>query len=257
MDFDAPEFFLETLVKIDRAIDRDTAKSIRYELRVSGAMRKMPQLPATPMQTPGERTDHRAIVEVCRLDYEALKKVQKSSAPETMKEYLSASPPLNTKDEAIVRMAKEAAGEATRPFAVADKLRVYVSEAIREKNLNVGFATASEVCRKREGDCTEHAVLLAALGRARGIPSRVVVGLAYVPNLAGVQNVFGFHMWTQFHIGDQWVDFDAALGETDCSPARIALATSSLKDASIGDIAFAIMDVVRGLQIEIKSIESR
>ena len=41
-------------------------------------------------------------------------------------------------------------------------------------------ATAAEVARSREGDCTEHAVLLAALARARGIPARVAMGLVYV-----------------------------------------------------------------------------
>ena len=99
------------------------------------------------------------------------------------------------------------------------------------------------------------AVLLAALGRERGIPSRVVVGLAYVPSFGGRKDVFGFHMWTQFHIGDQWVDFDAAMGESECSPARIALATSSLRTSAIGDLAFAIIDLLGGLKIEIDSVE--
>ena len=36
-------------------------------------------------------------------------------------------------------------------------------------------------------------VLLAALARARGIPSRAAVGLVYVGALKG----FGYHMWTE------------------------------------------------------------
>ncbi len=256
-DFNPPEFFMDTLVKIDRKIDRNTAMRIRYRLRVSSDGAKVPTLPTTSMQTPGERTERTAIVEVTRLDQKTLKSIENVAAAGLPEEFLASSPSLNTQDDQIVRMSRDAVGTETRPYAMADKLRVYVSRAIKDKNLNIGFATASEVCRNREGDCTEHAVLLAALGRSRGIPSRVVVGLAYVPSFVGVKNVFGFHMWTQFHIGDQWVDFDAALHESDCSPARIALATSSLKDAAIGDIAFAIMDVIRGLEIEIQQIESR
>ncbi len=256
-DFSAPEFFMDTLVKVNRSIDRDTAKLVRYKLSVVGADQKMPELPETSMQKPGVHTDRSVLVEVRRLDHDALRETKPGTTPDSMDEYLAASPSLNAKDEEIVRMAKEAAGDTTHPYALADKLRAFVSRVITEKNLNIGFATASEVCRNRAGDCTEHAVLLAALGRARKLPSRVVVGLAYVPNFVGVQNVFGFHMWTQFYIGDKWVDFDAALQETDCSPARIALATSSLKDSAIGDIAMAIMDVVRGLEIEIVKIEFR
>ncbi len=256
-DFEPPEFFMDTLIRISRPIDRDTASRIEYELRISGKGRRIGELPTTPMQTPGARTDRTVLVTVSRLDSEALKRIEHIGPTDHLKEYLAASPSLNTRDDAIRKMADEAAGDETRPYALADRLRVYVSKIIKEKNLNIGFATASEVCRNREGDCTEHAVLLAALGRARKLPSRVVIGLAYVPAFVGKKNVFGFHMWTQFHIGGQWVDFDAALQETDCSPARIALKTSSLKDASIGDIAFAIMGIIRGLEIEIKSIEHR
>ena len=39
-----------------------------------------------------------------------------------------------------------------------------------EKDLSVGFATAADVARTAQGDCTEHAVLLAALLRASDIP---------------------------------------------------------------------------------------
>jgi transglutaminase-like putative cysteine protease len=209
------------------------------------------------MQKPGRRTSTSAVVEVRRLDHQALKSAEFAEPTASMAEYLAATPALNAADEAIIKMAGEAAGDAKTPYDIADRLRLYVTDIISEKNLNIGFATASEVCRKREGDCTEHAVLLAALGRAKQIPTRVAVGLAYVPQFVGVKNVFGFHMWTQFHIGDQWVDLDAALHETDCSPTRITLATSSLKDASVGDIAFAIMDVIHGLEINIKSIETR
>ncbi|MEE9296100.1 MAG: transglutaminase family protein [Phycisphaerae bacterium] len=268
-EFDAPEFLVNTLVEIDQAIDRAAAKRIVYELRVSGAQQEIPKLPDTSMQSTRDHSGKSVIVDVRRLDHDALSKavvrsediraatVRERSGRAEMEEFLAATPALNSKDELLVRMSQEAAGDAASPYAVADKLRVYVSDVIVDKNLNIGFATASEVCRKREGDCTEHAVLLAALGRARGIPSRVVVGLAYVPAFVGKKNVFGFHMWTQFHIGGRWIDFDAALGETDCSPARIALATSSLKDTAVGEMALPILDLMTGLNIEIKSIETR
>ena len=256
-EFEPPEFFMDTLVKVDRRIDRATAKKIHYTLRLSGDGRKLPQLPKTGMQTPLEQTGQSVKLIVRRQNHAALRTIETrplGSVP-TMQEFLSPSPALNIEDEAIIAMATEAADGETHPYRVADKLRRYVTRIIREKNLSVGFATASEVCRTREGDCTEHAVLLAALGRERGIPSRVVVGLAYVPSFGGRKDVFGFHMWTQFHIGDQWVDFDAAMGESECSPARIALATSSLRTSAIGDLAFAIIDLLGGLKIEIDSVE--
>jgi len=256
-DFEPPEFFVNTLIEIDRPIDREKTEVIRYTLRLDDDDRPMPELPVTAMQKPGPRTEQSAAVEVRRVDVERLKAVETTRVPDDIREYLRSSPTLNIEDGAIRKMATEAAGDEKKPYALADKLRVYVTDVINEKNLNVGFATAGEVCRSRQGDCSEHSVLLAALGRVVGLPSRVVVGLAYVSSFGGKKDVFGFHMWTQFYIGDQWVDFDAALRESDCSPARIALATSSLNTAALGDIAFSIVNVITGLKVEINAVETR
>ena len=64
---------------------------------------------------------------------------------------------------------------------------------MKKKNLSVGLATAKEVARTLAGDCTEHAVLAAALGRAAGIPTKVATGLVYF------QGMLGYHMWTEFY----------------------------------------------------------
>jgi len=256
-DFEPPELFTNTLVKVGQSIDREKTQSITYTLRIGEEGRKLPKLPDTTMQKVLSQTERTATLRVARLDRVPLQELTGRAGGAELEEYLSASPTLNVNDEALQKMAAEAAGDESRPYALADKLRRYVTDEVKDKNLNVGFASASEVCRRKEGDCSEHGVLLAALGRARGLPSRVVLGLAYVPSFAGTQDVFGFHMWTQFHIGGQWVDFDAALKESDCSPARIVIATSSLKDTGLGDLAFAILDIVTGLEIKIDSIETR
>ena len=62
---------------------------------------------------------------------------------------------------------------------MAEKLCRFVSFYAFEEKLLVGFASASEVARKREGDCTEHGILLAGLGSSDGDPPRVVSGLVY------------------------------------------------------------------------------
>jgi transglutaminase-like putative cysteine protease len=170
-------------------------------------------------------------------------------------EYLQANMYINHDDAAVTKMADEAAGDAKTPYEIADRLRVFVSEKIEDKNLNVGFASASEVCRNMSGDCSEHGVLLAALGRAKGIPSQVACGLVYVPHFVGTENVFGFHMWTQFWIDGQWVDFDAAQNESDCNPTHIAVITDSLQDGGLGELAFAVLPMMARLKIEVIEVE--
>lgn len=82
---------------------------------------------------------------------------------------------------------------------------------IHKKSLNIGYASAGDAARLREGDCTEHALLLAALGRALGIPTRVVNGLAYAGDFEGNKAVFVPHAWVTAWTGERWQAFDAAL----------------------------------------------
>lgn len=82
-----------------------------------------------------------------------------------------------------------------------------VDEEIDRKTHARGFDPASTVARRREGDCTEHAVLLTALARALGRPARVVMGVALV---VGTDNVAAYgHAWTEIHDGDTWRRVDA------------------------------------------------
>ena len=65
-------------------------------------------------------------------------------------------------------------------LALAYALRDLVHMHISSKHLSTAYASASETARTGSGDCTEHAVLLAAVLKARSIPARVCHGLVYV-----------------------------------------------------------------------------
>jgi hypothetical protein len=111
----------------------------------------------------------------------------------------------------VRKFAQQGIGDAKDPLTEMQNLETFVRGFIRNKNLSVGYASALEVAKNPEGDCTEHAVLLAALGRSVGIPTRVVDGLAYTNRYAGVDHVFVPHAWAQAWINGKWQSFDAAL----------------------------------------------
>lgn len=73
-----------------------------------------------------------------------------------------------------------------------------------------GWEPASLTARSLRGDCTEHAVLTAALARSLGIPARVVVGMAIVR--PGERYAALGHAWAELRDGDHWIIADAALG---------------------------------------------
>lgn len=84
----------------------------------------------------------------------------------------------------------------------------FVDQYIENKRFGRLFDIASVVARRREGDCTEHAVLLASTFRLLGIPSHVVNGLAiFAQN--GVPRAFG-HAWTEYFDGERWLLADAS-----------------------------------------------
>ena len=123
----------------------------------------------------------------------------------------------------IRKLAHDGASGAHEPREQMQRLEDFVRSYIRTKDLNVGYASALEVARKPEGDCTEHAVLLAALGRALGIPTRVVDGLAYTDRYAGLDHVFVPHAWTQAWIDGRWKSYDAALHGFDAGHVALAV----------------------------------
>ena len=71
--------------------------------------------------------------------------------------------------EACCTTRTMAPGEGKSDAERMRELEKFVFGYIDKKSLNVGYASALETARTRQGDCTEHALLLAALGRARGI----------------------------------------------------------------------------------------
>jgi hypothetical protein len=87
------------------------------------------------------------------------------------------------------------------------------------------FWTASRAAKTRSGDCSEHAVLVAAVARRLGIPARVLVGWVTVTDEQRGAAVG--HAWAQLHDGARWVDVDATpLGDD----ARSYIIAGELRD---------------------------
>lgn len=260
-DFVPPEMFMTTVLKANRKIDKDATQSIRYRIKSKQPGTEPLTLPETDSQKVKRIDDQTVEVAVSRLPH-GNAETRKHGNAETngkkndeLAEYLEQNLMMNNADAKLIELAKEAAGGEREPYALGDRLRKFVTEYVTTKSLNVGFATASEVARTREGDCSEHGVLLAALGRLNGLPSRVAVGLAYVPIFGGQNDIFGYHLWTQFYIDGKWVDFDAALRESDCSPIRITFAVSSLKNAGVADLSLPLISKIGAIDMEILEIQ--
>ena len=170
--------------------------------------------------------------------------------------YRSASPVIDSDDVQIreaVRgeLSAVPAGDAAR----AEALRAFVHRHITGKDLASVFASASRVMRERSGDCTEHAVLLAAMLRAAGIPSRLAAGVVYAREFAGVRGCYAWHMWTQALIDGQWRDLDATLAGRPFHAGHILVATGAQDGPSIDPVFAGMVMSVGNLAISVESVD--
>lgn len=171
-------------------------------------------------------------------------------------DYLKSTKLLDHRDINVQTFAREASAGEFQPAAVARKLQRAVGAKIKNRTFSSETSPASEILNLKRGDCTEHAVLLAAALRARRIPSRVVAGLVYLDG----KNGFSGHMWTEAMLNGQWTAFDATFARKRLSKEAtrvpgagyIAVSHSALEDGeTILDVFMPVADLMQEASIEI------
>jgi hypothetical protein len=130
----------------------------------------------------------------------------------------------------ILRTAVLAAGNTSDRREKCRRLVQHVSSRMQFSALSTLQQPASTVLKSLKGDCTEHAVLLAALLRAEKIPSRVAVGFLYVPRASA----FAPHMWVEAFVDGSWVPLDSTIPTESESVPRIRVSHSSLAADATG-----------------------
>jgi hypothetical protein len=153
-------------------------------------------------------------------------------------------------DSAIQAMALEIVGEEKNAWRAAKRIALWVDREMTA-NYDVGFATAKEILKNREGDCSEHTVITVALCRAVGIPARAAVGIMYADGL------FAYHMWSEVFVG-RWVDLDAKwlaedeeTGELYTDATHIKMGRSHLDENIFEEMVTAIAEIIGKLELEI------
>lgn len=214
---------VDTFIKAELPGNPHEARHATYRIHVDGA-------DPTGLIPEGSTQAVKVVGDDVELSVTAIDPLEKSAAQDAktpdMSEFLAATRFVPWQDQSLKLLADAGAGEETEPAQVAVALEKHVRSTITSKNFSTAMATALEVAQTKSGDCTEHSVLLAALLRAKGIPSRVAVGFVY----AGSHKAFGGHMWTEAYLDDRWVPLDGTLGQGGIGVGHIKVADSSLAD---------------------------
>jgi hypothetical protein len=134
---------------------------------------------------------------------------------------------IDSGDSRVKELARRAAGAEKEPWPKAQRIERWVKQNMRVDSA-AALGPASDAARQLRGDCRQFALLMAALCRAEGIPSRTAIGLLYVEK--NRRPMMGFHMWTEVWIDGQWLGLDATLGQGGVSAAHIKINDHSWHD---------------------------
>ena len=166
------------------------------------------------------------------------------------REYLEPNALLQSDDAEVRRIAREVAGNEKVAFRAACRLRDWVKNNMH-RDFGIGFAPASEAIRQRKGTCGAYAIALASLARAAGVPSRVVMGYAYI------YGIWGGHAWVEVSIGGRWVPIDgAAPSPGPADAARIACMRTSFVEGGGGMFESALSRIFGNVQVTIVEFEA-
>lgn len=142
--------------------------------------------------------------------------------------YLNSTHFINSNAPAVISYAEQitAGLSTTKEKAVA--LFYHIRDAFRYNPYHLSMnMRATDVLAKDYGHCVDKACLLAACGRAVGIPSRV--GFGAVKNHIGTAkleevlktNVLAFHGYTEFFIEGKWVKATPAFNKELCDKLKV------------------------------------
>ncbi len=215
-----PDLILKTLIPLDRRVpDAHATDAAVYRVTIDD------ESPETALA----RDDRQQVKNVDGKTFDLHVRARRS--PEDGKdgkageEFLASCLYLDSDDERVRALAKQAVGDEADAWAKARRVARWVQAKMTTDN-SVAFAPAGQVARQLRGDCRQHAMLAAAMCRAAGVPSRTAIGLVYVEDRAD-RPLFGFHMWLEVFVKGQWLALDPIFGPDGIGAAHIKVTDSS------------------------------
>ena len=241
----------DMLVSVDRVPNVHRTKWIVYEVAVEEAEATELFLTADSQQVE-PLANGRARVTVTGLP--VVPTATAGAAPE----FAGSTRYLQSDDARVIAHAKAASPAGAPAGRVAADCAAYVGRTLTNKGFSTALASAAEVAENLAGDCTEHSVLCAAMLRARGVPSRVCVGLVTIPG----RGQMGGHMWVEAYLDADgpdgpaaplWVPLDPTITGGAIGGGHLLLGRSDLNEDAAAPIAsfLPMLEVIGRLTVDV------
>jgi len=157
------------------------------------------------------------------------------------KRFLQATPFIQSDHPEIKALSKRILQANDNLPAMGEKLVGWVFQNIQKRPV-LSLPDALSTLENRVGDCNEHAVLLAALARSAGIPTKIETGLVYL------KGRFYYHAWNSLYLGE-WISADAVFGQIPADVTHIRM-TSGDQKAQLD-----LLGVIGKIQLKILTVQ--
>jgi transglutaminase-like putative cysteine protease len=134
--------------------------------------------------------------------------------------FLEPTPFIESNHPKIRNLVKKIVAADETPFKKTIKLVDWINKNIAKRPV-ISVPDALAVIENCAGDCNEHAVLLAALARAAGIPAKLEAGLVYL------NGRFYYHAWNLLYLG-KWITVDSLFGQLPADVTHIRFSSGEL-----------------------------
>jgi len=249
------------MIQLSRPIpDAHNADTLTFTVRLKTGLpqSRFPESPfqsVTPLSDPQNAAKIRVWSAVgddpSRVGNPAFRVGQAQASPEDL-----ASGVLIDLDDSSLKALAATVDDSLSPWQTAQALERLVHHYRQGTSFSLTFASSSDVLKTMCADCSEYAVLLAALCRSKKIPCRLVLGLVYSPLNSpdpAASGAMAFHLWNEALIDGVWRPLDATLGQGGACAARLKIADVDLAADSIAALTTSILGVID--QLEISGVE--
>jgi Transglutaminase-like superfamily len=228
----------------------ETEEKIRYKLELEDILQSSSSFPSRTNQVAERRSSLSLQLTVFPMN-------EKSTLPDGVtpelkidEAFSKPSPVIQSDDPYIKKIAKEFVADATPDRTKLEKLRLGVYRWLKNKTpFSSRMASAAEAARTQSGDCTEHAMLFAAVVRSLGVPARIAGGLVY--NGDSEKPAMIYHTWTEVYGRDRWVSIDASIEASRTNATYIKFVDSALSDQNPYVVMLPILSALKEMKISI------
>ena len=127
--------------------------------------------------------------------------------------FLAPTPFIESDHPDIVKRVAEIVSPEDTPLEKVTKIVGWIYDNIERRPV-LSVPSALQTLKSRMGDCNEHAVLMAAMARAAGIPAQIEAGLVYMDGR------FYYHAWNALYL-DRWTTVDALMKQIPADVTHI------------------------------------